>query len=157
MVSAPFSTTAQVTAAVHRVGWLFAGPREAGSRDIFKERLEALGWVEGRNIEFIRRYADGEVERLPELAGDLGRVKVSVIVALANREGRAAKGATSTIPIVIPFAVDPLEQGLVDSLAQPGGNVTGLNYAPSMELYAKRIPAPDRRQPRASRPPRPSA
>jgi putative ABC transport system substrate-binding protein len=98
-----------------------------------------LGWIEGRNVEFVRRFADSKLERLPELARDLARLNVSVIVALANREGRAAKAATATIPIVVPFAVEPVEQGLVASLARPGGNVTGLNYAPSMELYAKRI------------------
>ena len=120
------------------MGWINAG-RESDGRAGFKERLEELGWVEGRNIEFVRRFADGKLERLPELAADLVRLKVSVIVAVANREGRAAKAMTSTIPIVIPFAVDPVGQGLVTSLARPGGNVTGLNYAPSMELYAKRI------------------
>ena len=142
LLTAPFGAAAQVSGTVHRVGWLFAGPRETGpgaGQDVFKERLEALGWIEGRNVEFARRLADSNLDRLPELARDLVRLTVSVIVAVANREGLAAKAATSTIPIVVPFAVDPVEQGLVASLARPGGNVTGLNYAPSMELYAKRI------------------
>ena len=89
------------------------------------EALRELGWVEGKNVVFERRYAENRLERLPELAADLVRLKVDVILAGGTLAPLAAKRATSTIPIVMVAAGDPLGSGLVASLARPGGNVTG--------------------------------
>jgi putative ABC transport system substrate-binding protein len=91
------------------------------------DALRELGWVEGKNIVYERRYADNHLERLPELAADLVRLKVDVIVADGTLAPLAAERTTSTIPIVMTSAGDPLGSGLVASLARPGGNVTGMS------------------------------
>src|SRR5437667_519583 len=83
-------------------------------------------YVEGRNLIVRRAFADGKTDRLPDLAADLVQAKVDVIVLTSTLETLAAKRATSTIPIVMTVAPDPVEEGLVASLARPGGNVTGL-------------------------------
>ena len=102
------------------------------------EALRELGWVEGENVVFERRYAENRLERLPELAADLVRLKVDVIVAAGTLAPLAAKRATSTIPIVMTSAGDPLGSGLVDSLARPGGNVTGMSIM-GPDLGGKRL------------------
>jgi putative ABC transport system substrate-binding protein len=89
--------------------------------------LRELGWIEGQNITIERRYAENRLERLPELASELVRLNVELIVALGTLGPLAAKRATSTIPIVMTAAGDPLASGLVASLGRPGGNVTGLS------------------------------
>jgi len=94
---------------------------------IFLKALEESGWVEGENILFVHRYAENRLERLPELAADLVRLNVDVIAAAGTLAPLAAKRATATIPIVMLSAGDPLGSGLVASLAQPGGNVTGMS------------------------------
>jgi putative ABC transport system substrate-binding protein len=100
--------------------------------------LAELGWIEGKNIIFERRYADNRLERLPELAAELVRLNVDVIVALGTLGPLAAKRATSTIPIVMTASGDPLGSGLVDSLARPGGNVTGMSLI-TPDLGGKRL------------------
>jgi len=95
--------------------------------DVLTEALRELGWVEGENVAYERRYAENRLERLPELAADLVQLKVDVIVASGTLAPLAAKRATSTIPIVMSAAGDPLGSGLVASLARPGGNVTGMS------------------------------
>jgi ABC-type uncharacterized transport system substrate-binding protein len=102
------------------------------------EALRELGWVEGKNVVFERRYAENRLERLPELAADLVRLKVDVIIAGGTLAPLAAKRATSTIPIVMVAAGDPLGSGLVASLARPGGNVTGTS-AMVPDLGGKRL------------------
>jgi ABC-type uncharacterized transport system substrate-binding protein len=102
------------------------------------EALRELGWVEGKNVVFERRYAENRLERLPELAADLVRLKVDVIVAGGTLGPLAAKQATSTIPIVMAAAGDPLGSGLVASLARPGGNVTGTSLM-APDLGGKRL------------------
>ena len=101
--------------------------------------LQELGWNEGKNIVVERRYADNWNEALPELAAELVRLNVDVIVANVTLPTRAAKQATSTIPIVMIAPGDPVGDGLVDSLARPGGNVTGMSALLSPELAAKRL------------------
>ena len=91
----------------------------------FSNALRDLGWIEGQNISIERRYAENRLERLPELAAELVRLNVEVIVAAGTLGPLAAKRATSTIPIVMTAAGDPLASGLVANLAHPGGNVTG--------------------------------
>ena len=97
-----------------------------------------LGWIEGKNITVEYRFAEQRTERLPELAADLVRLNVDLIVAAGTPSALAAKKATTTIPIVMPNTADPVGEGLVASLARPGGNVTGLvSLAP--ELNTKRL------------------
>ena len=106
--------------------------------DGFRQGLRDLGYVEGKNINIEYRYADGKLERLPELAEELVRLKVDILVANNATVAQAAKKSGATIPIVMAVSGDPLGSGLVASLARPGGNVTGLyNYSP--ELVGKRL------------------
>ena len=104
----------------------------------FRQGLRDLGWVEGKNIRIEYRYAEGRNDRLTDLAADLVRLKVDIIVTAVTPDVSAAKNATSTIPIVMAAAGDPVATGLVDSLARPGGNITGLSQM-NPELAGKRL------------------
>lgn len=106
--------------------------------EAFEQGLRELGYVEGKNIAIEWRLAQGRFEGLPELAADLVRLNVGVIVAPATPYVRAARNATSTIPIVFALVPDPVALGFVASLARPGGNVTGLS-AMSADLLGKRL------------------
>jgi len=134
------STQAQQTGKVFRIGFL--DPSTAASMaaqlEAFRQELRKLGWIEGKNISIEYRYAEGKLDRYPELAADLVRLKVDLIVASGGATPLAAKRATSTIPIVMTSTGDPVSQGLVASLARPGGNVTG-NSSLSPELNTKRL------------------
>ena len=138
---APIAATAQQPGKVYRLGYLSTPTRQSVSRgvDAFVRKLNQLGWVEGQNLVIEYRWAEGDVERLPELAAELVRLKVDVIVAPAGSAALAAKKATSTIPIVMIFPSDPVELGLVASLGRPGGNVTGTTFTPSGEIFAKQL------------------
>jgi putative ABC transport system substrate-binding protein len=133
---------AQQPTKVHRIGYLSTGnPTSESARfEAIRLALRELGYVEGQNIATEYRYAEGNLDRFPELAAELVRRKVDIIVvAGGNVMVRAAKNATKTIPVVMVGAgSDPVEAGLVESLARPGGNVTGLtNLGP--ELGGKRL------------------
>src|SRR5262249_54272650 len=104
----------------------------------FQQELSKLGWVEGKNITIEYRFAEQKLERLPELAAELARLKVDLIVTSGGTTPLAAKKATSTIPIVMTTSVDPVGTGLVASLARPGGNLTGFT-ALTPELNTKRL------------------
>ena len=108
------------------------------NRDAFRLGLTELGYIEGRNIAIEYRAADGKIERLPGLATELVGLKVDLIVALATPAGRAAQQATTTIPIVVTAMGDPVRDGLVASLARPGGNITGTTFL-GPELVPKRL------------------
>ena len=95
--------------------------------DAFRQELSKLGWIEGKNITIEYRFAEQKHERMPELAAELVRLKVDLIVVTGTGSALAAKSATTTIPIVMASAADPVAAGLVASLARPGGNVTGLS------------------------------
>jgi putative ABC transport system substrate-binding protein len=110
----------------------------AGLLEAFRQELAKLGWIEGKNIAIEYRFAEQKNERLPELAADLVRLKVDLIVVTGGPVALAAKGATTTIPIVMVTPGDPVAAGLVASLARPGGNVTG-NASLSPELTTKRL------------------
>jgi putative ABC transport system substrate-binding protein len=132
----------QPTGKVARIGFLTtssASNTETRLRhDAFRQGLRDLGYVEGKNINIDYRYADGKLERLPELAEELVRLSVDVLVASNATVAQAAKKSSATIPIVMLASGDPLGSGLVASLARPGGNVTGL-YQYSPELVGKRL------------------
>ena len=106
--------------------------------DAFRQELSKLGWIEGKNIAFEYRFAEQKPGRLPELAAELVRLKVDLIVTTGDGPTFEAKKATTTIPIVMTTSSDPVAQGLVDSLARPGGNVTGLSSL-AKELITKRL------------------
>ncbi len=138
---------------VYRVGFLM-GPSAERAASLFhslKEGLRKRGYIEGRNIEFVPRYADGKMERLPDLATELVRLNVDVIVTGSNQHVVAARQATSTIPIVFVYAVDPVGARLVASLARPGGNVTGLTSDASPEFWKKFLSLLAEVVPKASR------
>ena len=133
---------AQQPKKVPRIGYLTSldAATESTRSEPFRLALRELGYIEGENIVIEYRYADGKLDRLPELAAELVRLKVDIIVVpRGNAPTRAAKNATKTIPIVMMgIAADPVEVGLVESLARPGGNVTGLTNL-SRELGGKRL------------------
>jgi len=134
------SAEAQQTGKVARIGFLDASTASgmAVLVDAFRRELSKLGWIEGKNITIEYRFAEQRLERLPELAADLVRLKVDLIVVTSRTPALAAKGATSTIPIVMTNVSDPVGAGLVASLARPGGNVTGLSSL-STQLNTKRL------------------
>jgi putative tryptophan/tyrosine transport system substrate-binding protein len=125
-----------------RIGYLSSGNRtsESARSEAIRQALRELGYIEGQNIATEYRYGEGKVNRYPELAAELVRLKVDIIVvAGGGRLVLAAKNATKTIPIVMAGAVfDPVEEGVIDSLARPGGNVTGLTNL-AVELGGKRL------------------
>jgi len=134
------STQAQQSRKVFRIGFLDSSTASgmAVLLDAFKQELTKLGWVEGKNIALEYRFAEGKSERLPELAADLVRLKVDLIVTTGDPQASAAKKATTAIPIVMASTSDPVGFGLVASLARPGGNVTGMS-ALTVELNTKRL------------------
>src|SRR5262249_6088409 len=123
------SAEAQQPKKVPLIGYLSTASAAVASPSIeaFREGLRQLGYVEGQNIVIERRHAEGVTERLPNLAAELVKLKVSVIVATGTPATQAAKNATKTIAIVMITVTDPVGTGLVASLAHPGGNVTGLS------------------------------
>jgi putative ABC transport system substrate-binding protein len=130
------SAQAQQPARIHRIGILIPTSESNLSARVetFRQRLRELGYVEGKNIFIEYRYADGKLERLPDLADELVRLKVDVIVTPGGSAILAAKKASATIPMVFAAAPDPVGSGLVSSLARPGGNITGLSMmAPDLE------------------------
>jgi putative ABC transport system substrate-binding protein len=132
LLSAPLAAQAQQPAKVPRIGFLITGspesPEARFSFDPFRQGLRERGYVEGRNILIEYRGAEGRIERLPGLAAELVGLKVDLIVAVATPAARAARQATTTIPIVALAMGDPVGDGLVASLARPGGNLTGTTF-----------------------------
>ncbi|HTS22491.1 MAG TPA: ABC transporter substrate-binding protein [Casimicrobiaceae bacterium] len=124
---------------VYHVGFLLGATRESVAPlfDALREGMRELGYVEGRHVVFEQRYGGGKMERLPNLAAELVRLRPDVIVTGTNIHVAAVRQATQTIPIVMVFAFDPVRSGFVASLARPGGNVTGLSADSSSELWAK--------------------
>jgi putative tryptophan/tyrosine transport system substrate-binding protein len=136
MVAWPVAARAQQSGKMWRIGFI-AHEHQRGYDALF-EGLRELGYAEGQNIIIERRYAEGRAERFQEFAAEIVRLKVDIIVVVTTPAAPAVKNATTTIPIVIPEAIDPVGTGLIASLARPGGNVTGgaILYA---ELSSKRL------------------
>jgi putative ABC transport system substrate-binding protein len=135
------AANAQPAGKVPRIGVIVQGvsPGASGDElDVFRQGLRDLGYVEGQTIALEVRWGEGQHERYPALAADLVQLPVDVIVAAGGSPARAAKQATTTIPIVMLVGVDPVAQGLVASLARPGGNITGLTIM-TRELSGKRL------------------
>jgi putative tryptophan/tyrosine transport system substrate-binding protein len=126
LLAAPLAAEAQPAGKPYRVGVLSAGSIVNPEIQAFRESLQALGWVEGRNIAIESRFAEGRTDRLAGLAADLVRLEVQVIVAGPSTVAKAAHQATATIPIVMAGVGDPVKLGFVRSLNHPAGNMTGL-------------------------------
>ena len=154
LLALTFPVAAQQTAKSARIGLLLPNTAEIAKRNprtqAFLQGLRELGWVEGQNLTIERRFAEGKLERLPNLAAELVSLKVDVIVTAAAPSAKAAKDATSIIPIVILDPGDPVGTGLIASLARPGGNVTGVtSIAP--DLAGKRLELLKEATPKISR------
>src|SRR5712691_9193122 len=151
LVAAPLAAEAQQAGRVPRIGFLFFGsPGPSRELDAFRQGLRELGYTEGQNIVIEYRFASGRVERLPELATELARLKPDVLVTPGTPASLVAKQATSTIPIVFAGVADAVGAGLVDNLARPGRNITGLTSI-SAELGGKRLQLLKEVAPKASR------
>jgi putative tryptophan/tyrosine transport system substrate-binding protein len=140
LLATPLATDAQQATKVHRIGLLRSGSPTSDKHllEAFRQGLRELDYVEGQNLVIEDRYAEGRDERLPDLATELVRLQVDVIVAGRSNAIRAAQDATRTIPIVMAGTGDPVGQGFIASLAHPGGNITGLS-ALGAELPGKRL------------------
>jgi putative ABC transport system substrate-binding protein len=143
----PVTSRAQQPAKIHRIGFLWDGPSVfADALEAFRRSLRDLGYLDGRNIVIEYRWADGKPERMRELAEELVRLKVDLIIAPSSIYTEAAKQATSTIPIVFMSHADPLRSGHITSLSRPGGNVTGLSLMMTetnvklLQLFKEAIP-----------------
>jgi putative ABC transport system substrate-binding protein len=137
---APLAIEAQPTARMYQVAWLSGASANSDPRNLeaFRQALRAFGWVEGQNIAIEYRWAEGQNDRLAEMAAEVVRLKVDVIVAPSPGPVFAVKEATQRIPIVMVFGPDPVESRLVASLARPGGNITGLTSL-SADLSLKQL------------------
>ncbi len=155
-VTVPNGGVAQPASKVYRMGWLSLGsPPPPGQTsvhmDAFRDGLRGLGYVEGQHFTIEGRFADASIDQLPALAADLVAQKVDVIVTVGTPTVKAAKGATATIPIVMAGSGDPVEHGLVASLARPGGNVTGVTHSPGPEIAGKGLELLKEAAPRVTR------
>ncbi len=141
ILATPLAARAQQARKVVQIGWLgqaSPGPEVLRIVNAFGQGLRELGYVERQNLILDYRWAQGKVERLPELAADLVRLKVDFIIVASSPSLDAARQATSTVPIImISGALDPVEQGYAESLGRPGGNVTGLVLLPGPEVAGK--------------------
>jgi len=153
-LTAPSLAGAQQAGRVYRVGILRATtppPTPYGTDPTLGNALRELGYVEGQNLTVEARYADGKLDRLPVLARELVELRVDVIVAIGSAAIRAAKEATTTIPILMYGGFDPVTAGFVASLARPGGNVTGVVVGPGSSLTGRRLELLREAVPRAAR------
>ena len=137
VLAVPFAVGAQ-PGKVWRIGYLDQGSADRNKPylEAFQQGLRDLGWVAGKNVVYEARFAEGKTDRLPALAAELVRLKVDLIATSSTPATLAAKQATTTIPIVMGFAADPVGSGIVRSLARPGGNITGWTHQ-GLELRAK--------------------
>jgi putative ABC transport system substrate-binding protein len=139
----PPAAAGQQPVKLYRIGWLGGVAPTTPEFELlsgaFKEGLREHGYIEGQNLMIERRWTGGQIERSPSLAAELVSLKVDLILAVGNVRARAAKQATSVIPIVMVYVIDPVEAGLVASLARPGGNVTGVTMDAGLEIVGKHL------------------
>ena len=146
LLAAPLAAQAQQAGKVYRIGMLWTTPNPQ-MEDVLRQGLRELGWVEGQNVVFERRYSEGRNERHPAHAAELVRLQPDLIITVGTPATLAAKEAATTIPIVFQTVADPVGSGLVSSLAQPGGNITGTaNAGPQLlrkhlELLKETVPS----------------
>jgi putative tryptophan/tyrosine transport system substrate-binding protein len=145
----PIAARAQQNTRIRRIGVLLLN-RDATVLGPFQQGLKVLGYVEGKNVAFEYRYADGSVERLPELAAELVRLSPDLIFAVGAEVAPIASTATRAIPLVVVVSNDPVQSGLVTSLGRPGGNVTGVTFV-SDQLAGKNIELLKQAAPHVSR------
>jgi putative tryptophan/tyrosine transport system substrate-binding protein len=139
VVAWPLATRAQQTGKVARIGFLrYASPHQKHFNG-FREGLRANGYIEGQNIVIEQRYADGAFDRIGELAAELVRLNLDVIVVDGSATAKVVKAATSTIPVVFALASDPVGDGLAASMVRPGTNLTGLTLSVGYQLAGKRV------------------
>src|SRR6266404_2921825 len=140
LLVAACASHAQKAAKVWRIGFLSGGPRPADGAPpaALRQALEELGYVDGKNVTYVGRWAEAKIERLPGLAAELMHLDVDLLLTFGAPAAGAAKEATATIPIVVVGPGDALGIGLVTSLARPGGNITGITDT-ATELSAKRL------------------
>ena len=137
-LAAPLTAETQPAGKIPRMGYLSTGSATWNPFvEAFRQGLRETGWIEGQNIAIEYRYAENRFDRLPDLAAELARLKVDVIVAAPTPSAVAAKRATETIPIVMINAADPVGLGLIASLGRPGGNITGLSFSVGLETLVK--------------------
>src|SRR5215813_9440573 len=138
LLALSFPVEAQQPAKVSKIGWLSARPASNSGQEVIVRMLRDLGYVEGQNIAFEYRYANNKLDRFPALADELVRLKVDVLLTPGTPGALALKNTTKTIPIVFADVTDPVAAGLVDSLARPGGNITGFSSIEAV-LAGKRL------------------
>jgi len=148
-----FSAEAQQTKRVFKIGYLTndSVPVDMPRRNAFRQGLRDLGYVEGQNIVIEYRIGEGRIEKLPEVADDLVRLKVDVIFAFTTSGLQAAKNATKEIPIVMGASGDPVALGFVASLARPGRNITGFSTTAGPEIFGKQLELVKETVPKATR------
>jgi putative ABC transport system substrate-binding protein len=153
LLTLPLAATAQPAEKVSRIGFLSLNTAEMTQHLLaaFRQGLRERGWVEGKNIVIELRFAEGNVDRLPMLVAELIHLKVDIIVTGASVATWAAKNATKTIPIVMGASADALGEGLVTSLAHPGGNITGMTFLVGPEIAGKHLELLKEVAPAASR------
>jgi putative ABC transport system substrate-binding protein len=151
VLAAPLTAEAQPAGKVWRIGYLGLGSPSDGVSGPFRDALRQLGYVEGQNLLIETRFADAEADKLPGLASELVQRKVDVIVAIGTPPVKAAKDVTATIPIVMAGSADPVQHGLVASLAHPGGNVTGVTHSPGPQIAGKGLELLKEAVPKVSR------
>ena len=151
LLAAPFAK-AQQARKTYQIGYLALGsrPDDGATPAALRQALAELGYSEGKNVTYVGRWAESMRARLPALAVELVAMSVDVIVTASSGAARAAKNATSAIPIVMALSTDPVGQGLIESLARPGGNVTGMSDN-AIDLSAKRLELLKEAAPTASR------
>jgi len=141
LLAAPLAAEGQQSGRVPRIAWLGGQARETAHPYVqaFQRGLKDLGWIEGQNIVIEWRFSGGRAELLPDLAAELVRLRVDLIVVPSSPTALAAKNATKTIPLVTVAVGDPVALGLVASLARPGGNITGLSNSVGPEIAGKQL------------------
>ena len=136
LLAAPLAAEAQQVRKVYRIGMLWNTPTPP-MEEVLRQGLRELGWIEGQNFLFERRYSEGRNDRHPALAAELVRLHLDLIITAGSPATLAAKAATTTIPVVFQAVTDPVGQGLVESLGRPGRNLTGTAAGAGPELGAK--------------------